>query len=76
MNVEKVELYVVNDANIYVVDENGGNRLLWDLSDDTMGIGFGFRGESFDKFGYVDMKFDRVEVFCRKFDAMERWVEL
>lgn len=71
---EKVEFWVVNDANVYVVDKNGDDYLMWNLSNDSMAICRGYQGESLDSFGYVDYKFEKVEEFASKREAMERWV--
>lgn len=76
MNVTKIETYVVNDADTYIVDRDGRNRLLWDMNDDDFAIGYGLKGESEDGHGYIDMLFERVEVFKAKREAMERWVSL
>lgn len=76
MNVMKIEMYAVNDADTYIVDRDGRNRLLWDMNDDDFAIGYGLKGEDEDGNGYIDMLFERVEVFETKREAMERWVSL
>lgn len=74
MFATKVEFWVVNDADVFIVDKNGENWLMWDLNTDRMAICRGYQGESEDKFGYVDYKFENVEEFNSKFDAMKEWV--
>ena len=74
MFATKVEFWVVNDTDVFIVDKNDRNWLMWDLNTDHMAICRGYQGESEDKFGYVDYKFENVEEFDSKFDAMKEWV--
>lgn len=76
MIYKESKLYVVNDANTYIVDRDGRNRLLWCLDDDTMGIGRDLKGENEDGSGYIDMVFGKLETFESKRKAMEEWVSL
>lgn len=73
MRYEEVTVFIVNDADTYVVDSDGNDRLLWDLNDDTMAIGRNLKGESCDSYGYVDMTFEKLETFDSKRKAMEAW---